>query len=69
MYEKLAAEYVFDPENQEFMKRSNPWALRGIAERMLEAAERGLWEEPDPRTLEELRATYLELEGDLEDDE
>ncbi|OEU88467.1 cobalamin biosynthesis protein CobN [Streptomyces abyssalis] len=68
MYEKLAAEYVFDPENQEFMKRSNPWALRGIAERMLEAAERGLWAEPDPRTLEQLRATYLELEGDLEDE-
>ncbi|WP_314172922.1 cobaltochelatase subunit CobN [Streptomyces winkii] len=68
MYEKLAAEYVFDPENREFMERSNPWALRGIAERMLEAAERGLWEEPDPGTLEQLRAAYLELEGDLEDD-
>ncbi|MDT0306789.1 cobaltochelatase subunit CobN [Streptomyces sp. DSM 44917] len=66
MYEKLAAEYVFDPENREFMKRSNPWALRGISERLLEAAERGLWERPDPQTLERLRETYLELEGDLE---
>jgi len=66
MYEKLAAEYVFDPENREFMQRSNPWALRGVSERLLEAAERGLWEEPDPETLEQLRATYLELEGELE---
>ncbi|MFJ2413641.1 cobaltochelatase subunit CobN [Streptomyces brevispora] len=68
MYEKLSAEYVFDPENRDFMKKSNPWALRGISERLLEAAERGLWAEPDTETLERLRATYLELEGDLEGD-
>ena len=69
MYEKLSAEYVFDPENRDFMKKSNPWALRGITERLLEAAERGLWAEPDADTLERLRATYLELEGDLEGDD
>ena len=68
MYEKLAAEYVFNPENQEFMKRSNPWALRGISERLLEAADRGLWASPDPETLRLLRETYLDLEGDLEGD-
>ncbi|MET9512598.1 cobaltochelatase subunit CobN [Streptomyces flavidovirens] len=68
MYEKLSSEYVFDPENRDFMKKSNPWALRGITERLLEAAERGLWAEPDAETLERLRATYLELEGDLEGD-
>lgn len=68
MYEKLSAEYVFDPENREFMQKSNPWALRGITERLLEAAERGLWAEPDGETLERLRQTYLELEGDLEGD-
>ncbi|MEU0441694.1 cobaltochelatase subunit CobN [Streptomyces sp. NPDC006186] len=68
MYEKLASEYVFSPENREFMRKSNPWALRGITERLLEAADRGLWAEPDAETLERLRATYLELEGDLEGD-
>ncbi len=69
MYEKLSAEYVFDPENRDFMRKSNPWALRGITERLLEAADRGLWAEPDAETLERLRATYLELEGDLEGDD
>ncbi|MBT2488781.1 cobaltochelatase subunit CobN [Streptomyces sp. ISL-96] len=68
MYEKLSSEYVFDQENRDFMKKSNPWALRGITERLLEAAERGLWAEPEAETLERLRATYLELEGDLEGD-
>jgi cobaltochelatase CobN len=68
MYEKLASEYVFSPENQDFMRKSNPWALRGVTERLLEAADRGLWAEPDQETLDRLRATYLELEGDLEGD-
>ena len=48
------------------MRKSNPWALRGITERLLEAADRGLWAAPDPATLDRLRAAYLELEGDLE---
>jgi cobaltochelatase CobN len=66
MYERLATEYVFDATNREFMKQSNPWALQGIAARLLEAADRRLWAEPDQDTLDRLRATYLELEGDLE---
>jgi cobaltochelatase CobN len=68
MYERLAAEYVFDAENADFMRKSNPWALRGISERLLEAADRGLWSSPDPGTLSRLRDTYLALEGDLEAD-
>ncbi|WP_229069523.1 cobaltochelatase subunit CobN [Actinoplanes sp. DH11] len=67
MYEQLAASYVLDPENQEFMRRSNPWALHGISERLLEAADRKLWDSPDPATLDALRELYLETEGELED--
>jgi cobaltochelatase CobN len=67
MYEQLAASYVFDAETQSFMRQSNPWALRGITERLLEAASRGLWEAPDAKTLDGLRQVYLDLEGDLED--
>ncbi|HEU0103518.1 MAG TPA: cobaltochelatase subunit CobN [Mycobacteriales bacterium] len=66
MYEKLASAYVFDETNRAFMSKSNPWALRGVSERLLEAADRGLWAEPSPETLDGLRRTYLELEGDLE---
>jgi len=66
MYEQLAASYVFDEETRSFMRRSNPWALRGITERLLEAASRGLWESPDAKTLDHLRQVYLEMEGDLE---
>lgn len=66
MYESLASSYVLDPDVRQFMRRSNPWALRGIVERLLEAADRGLWDEPSADTVQRLRATYLETEGDLE---
>lgn len=67
MYEQLAQSYVFAPQVREFLERSNPWALKGIAERLVEAADRGLWAEPDPQTLAALGATLLQTEGDLED--
>ncbi|PRQ12110.1 cobaltochelatase subunit CobN [Corynebacterium sp. 13CS0277] len=67
MYEKLTETYVADPVNREFFTQSNPWALKDISERLLEAAERGLWEEPSQESLDLLRATFLEAEGTLED--
>ena len=66
MYEKLAETYVRDEQMREFFHQSNPWALHGIAERLLEAADRKLWNAPDPDTLAALRQAYLETEGDLE---
>jgi cobaltochelatase CobN len=66
MYEKLAQTYVLDPENREFMEKSNPWALHGIAERLLEAVDRQMWASPDPALLAELQQAYLDTEGDLE---
>jgi cobaltochelatase CobN len=67
MYEQLTASYVLDPQTREFLERSNPWALRGIAERLLEAAARGLWQAPDEATLDALREVFLQVEGQLEE--
>jgi cobaltochelatase CobN len=66
MYEDVTEEYVLSPEMQEFFRQSNPWALRGIVERLLEAIERGLWENPPPEMVDQLKELYLELEADLE---
>ncbi|WP_349268615.1 cobaltochelatase subunit CobN [Mycolicibacterium parafortuitum] len=66
MYEQLSQSYVLDPENRKFMNESNPWALHGMAERLLEAAGRGLWAAPEQATLDGLRQVLLETEGDLE---
>jgi cobaltochelatase CobN len=67
MYSQLAESYVLDKDNQDFMKHANPWALRGIIEKLSEAVDRGLWQEPDPELITQLQQVYLEVEGDLED--
>ena len=67
MYERLTAAYVLDAETREFLEKSNPWALRGITERLLEAVDRGLWESPEDATLQALRQVYLQVEGQLEE--
>ncbi|MGH2944278.1 MAG: cobaltochelatase subunit CobN, partial [Solirubrobacteraceae bacterium] len=66
MYEDVARKYLLDEGVGAFMGRSNPWAARSIAERLLEAADRGLWDAPADATMDAIRARYLELEGELE---
>jgi cobaltochelatase CobN len=66
MYEQVARRYLLDSGVAEFMSASNPWAARGIAERLLEAADRGMWSAPDEGTLSEIRGRFLALEDELE---
>jgi len=67
MYDTLAATYVLDEENRAFLTESNPWALHSIAERLLEAASREMWANPDAEILAGVQAVFLQTEGDLED--
>jgi len=67
MYEQVAERYLLDADVAEFMTRSNPWAARAIAERLLEAADRGMWASPEADTLTGIRDRYLALEGELEE--
>jgi cobaltochelatase CobN len=62
MYEQVTQAYVADPEVRKFFAASNPWALQGIAERLLEAAARGLWQASDAG-LATLQDALLEAEG------
>jgi cobaltochelatase CobN len=66
MYEQVTQQYVLARPMREFFARSNPWALHAISERLLEAAERGLWETPGAEMLEALRESHLETETMLE---
>ncbi|MCF5802709.1 MULTISPECIES: cobaltochelatase subunit CobN [Pseudomonas syringae group] len=45
-YALLADAYLLDPATREFIAQHNPDALRDMTERMLEAQQRGLWQEP-----------------------
>jgi len=66
MYESLAEKYALDPAMQQWMQKVNPWALRRIAEKLLEAQQRGMWQ-AQTETLAELRTLYLSIEGELEE--
>jgi cobaltochelatase CobN len=66
MYERVTDAYVADPGVRKFFEQSNPWALRSIAERLLEADERGLWDASE-QARATLRDALLEAEGWEED--
>ena len=65
-YGAISAAWLEDGAVREFLGRSNPWALRDMAERLLEAHHRGLWEGADPQRLERLRQLVLESESLVE---
>ena len=67
MYDKIASEYILDDTNQQFLRQANPWALHGMIEKLTEAVDRGLWENPDPDLMQQLQQIYLDVEGDLEE--
>ncbi|MDJ0519519.1 MAG: cobaltochelatase subunit CobN [Trichodesmium sp. MO_231.B1] len=66
MYQGVAEAYIFDENVQSFIQAKNPWALRDMAERLLEANQRGLWQSANQKTLEKLQAIALEAEGIIE---
>ena len=67
MYDQYAKKYALDPKMQQWMKKVNPWALQNIAEILLEADQRKMWNANDEMK-DELQQLYLSVEGELEDD-
>jgi len=65
MYQGVAQAYVLEAQAQAFLYRSNPWALRDMAERLLEANQRGLWQ-AEAALLDQLRQAANRAEGILE---
>ncbi len=66
MYNSIASRYAFDQENADWMREVNPWALHSIAENLLEAHQREMWNASD-EDVEKLRKIYVELEGSFEE--
>jgi cobaltochelatase CobN len=65
-YGAICSQWLGDPAVLAFLKRSNPWALRDMAERLLEASQRGLWESADQQQLERVRELLLDAEALVE---
>jgi cobaltochelatase CobN len=67
IFDGIARTFLLDPENREFFREHNIWAMEEMTRRLLEANARGMWD-ADPAVLEKVREVYLEIEGDLEED-
>jgi cobaltochelatase CobN len=66
MYEGVTRAYLSDPEVRRFLEEKNPWALKGMAERLLEAIQRGMWEEPSEEMTQLLQQLILDTDELLE---
>jgi cobaltochelatase CobN len=66
MYAEVTRAYVLDADMQAFFARSNPWALKEMSARLLEAMDRGLWESPPGETRRALEQAYLGAESQVE---
>ncbi|MEO1341076.1 MAG: cobaltochelatase subunit CobN, partial [Cyanobacteria bacterium J06635_13] len=67
MYQGVAEAYVFDRQVQEFIQTKNPWALRDMSERLLEAHQRGLWQNVEPQMIDNLKAIANQSEAVIEE--
>lgn len=65
-YESVTDSLVMNEENREFLERSNPNALKEMAERLLEAQQRSLWAEPGDYQ-QKLTDTILKIDNSLEE--
>ncbi|ASC74049.1 Aerobic cobaltochelatase CobN subunit [Halomicronema hongdechloris C2206] len=66
IYEGVAQAYLLDPQVQAFVRQANPWALRDMAERLIEAHQRGLWPSAMPTLLDALRSLTHSAEETIE---
>ena len=66
MYEGVTNAYILDENVQQFIQEKNPWALRDMAERLLEAHQRKFWQTASQDMIEQLRAIVHEAEGIIE---
>ena len=66
MYQGITESYLFDEENKSFIEKNNKWALKDMSERMLEAIQRGMWENPSEETVAKLQELFLNAENELE---
>ena len=65
-YGAICDQWLGDAHVLRFLEQSNPWALRDMAERLLEAHHRGLWEGASNNQLEQLRQLVLNSEAVVE---
>jgi cobaltochelatase CobN len=67
-YERITDTLLFDPENKQFLLENNPNVMEEMAERLLEATQRGLWQSPGDYAVA-IQALLLDIDGKQEQQE
>ncbi|MFL0790699.1 MAG: cobaltochelatase subunit CobN [Prochlorococcus sp.] len=65
-YGALCDQWLMDEDIVAFIHEHNPWVLRDMAERLLEASNRGLWKGAEPSQISKLRSLVVETEAMIE---
>ncbi len=65
-YERVTEAYLLDEDMTAFFAQSNPWARRDIAERLMEAIQRGMWAAPSTEIRQRIEDALIAAEGDIE---
>ena len=66
MFQGIVESYLFNQTVKDFIQAKNPWALRDMGERLIEASQRNLWQNPSPEILDKLRHIVHEAESLIE---
>ena len=65
-YGALCDQWLGQPSVLDFLQARNPWVLRDMAERLLEASNRGLWEGASAAQIERLKRLVTSSESRIE---
>ena len=65
-YGALCDQWLSQTRILDFLKKSNPWVLRDMAERLLEASNRGLWASASEKELLHLQQLVNNSEAQIE---
>ena len=65
-YSRIAERWLLTEDVRDFLLERNPWVMRDMAERCLEAANRGLWQEADQALLDAIKRVLLDSEHAVE---
>ncbi|ABX08816.1 cobaltochelatase subunit CobN [Prochlorococcus marinus] len=68
-YKEIANRWLFDKSIEKFLIKENPWVLRDMSERLLEAVNRGLWNNINNTESNKLKGLITRSERLIEDDQ
>ena len=67
MFNGVDQSYLLDYKVRQFIQEKNPWSLRDMGERLIEAHQRKLWQNVDQDLLDQLRHIIHESEAVIEE--